>query len=171
MPRLSWDTQMLKNLHIENFKAWREVKLELAPVTGFFGTNSSGKSSLIQFLLMLKQTKNATDRRIVLDFGSDSGLVNLGTYKDVIHDQDANSFMCWSFEWSLPELLRIRKPGGKKDEVLFRGDSLESGCLIGGLPHSLLFPYELFYKFDDTKFRLKHINESVGNKFELAAEG
>lgn len=171
MPRLSWDMQMLKNLTIENFKAWRSVDLEFAPVTGFFGTNSSGKSSLSQFLLMLKQTKNATDRRIVLDFGSDSGLVNLGTYKDVIHDQDANSFMCWSFEWSLPEPLRIRKPGGKKDEVLFRGDSLKSGCLIGSLPRSLLFPYELFYKFDDTKFCLKHINESVGNKFELAAEG
>ena len=162
---------MLKSLTIENFKAWRNVDLEFAPVTGFFGTNSSGKSSLIQFLLMLKQTKNATDRRIVLDFGSDSGLVNLGTYKDVIHNQDANSFMCWSFEWSLPEPLRIRKPGGKKDEVLFRGDSLKSGCLIGSLPRSLLFPCELFYKFDDTKFCLKYINESVGNKFELAAEG
>ena len=160
---------MLKNLTIKNFKAWRGVELEFAPVTGFFGTNSSGKSSLLQFLLMLKQTKNATDRRIVLDFGNESGLVNLGTYKDVIHD--AKKYMRWSFEWSLPEPLRIRKPGGTKDDILLRGDSLESGCFIVGLTRGDLFPYELFYKFDDTKFRLTHINESAGIKFELAADG
>ena len=169
MPRLSWDIQMLKSLTIGNFKAWRNVELEFAPVTGFFGTNSSGKSSLLQFLLMLKQTKNATDRRIVLDFGSESGFVNLGTYKDVIHDQDANDSMCWSFEWSLPEPLRIREPGGTNDDILFRGDSLESGCVMKSLPRGLLFTSKLFYKFDDTKFLLKHINEGIGNKFELTA--
>ena len=47
-------------------RAWREADLR---VTGFFGTNSAGKSSLLQFLLLLKQTRNATDRGLVLDFG------------------------------------------------------------------------------------------------------
>ncbi len=170
MPRLSWDMQMLKSLTIENFKAWRNVDLEFAPVTGFFGTNSSGKSSLIQFLLMLKQTRNATDRRIILDFGGESGIVNLGTYKDVIHNQDATNFMSWSLKWSLPEPLEIRNPAGTKGDILFRGELLKTGCYIGGMPRGLLFPYELFYKFDDTDFRLKHIKESVRNKFELSTD-
>ena len=158
---------MLKSLRIENFKAWREVDLQLAPVTGFFGANSSGKSSLLQFLLMLKQTKNATDRRIVLDFGGESGLVNLGTYKDVVHNQDAENFMSWSLEWSLPESLKIRNPGGTKDEILFSGDSLQTGCLIGGMPRGPLFQYELVYKFDNAEFRLKHTSEGLGVDFEL----
>ena len=161
---------MLKSLTIGNFKAWRDVELEFAPVTGFFGTNSSSKSSLLQFLLMLKQTKNATDRRIVLDFGGESGLVNLGTYKDVIHDQDSHKFMSWSLKWSLPEPLEIRNPGGTKGDILFSGELLEAGCLIGGMPRGPLFPYKLVYKFDDTEFRLKHIKENAGNKFELTAD-
>ena len=52
---------MLNRVRLENFKAWREADLTLGKVTGFFGTNSAGKSSLLQFLLLLKQTKNATD--------------------------------------------------------------------------------------------------------------
>ena len=35
-------------------------------LTGFFGTNSSGKSSILQFLLMLKQTVESSDRSRVL---------------------------------------------------------------------------------------------------------
>ena len=53
---------MLNRLKIENFKAWREADLRFGKVTGFFGTNSAGKSSLLQLLLLLKQTRNATDR-------------------------------------------------------------------------------------------------------------
>ena len=55
-------------------------------VTGVFGTNSSGKTSLIQFLLMMKQTKDATDRAISLELNG--ALVQLGTIKDAIHQHD-----------------------------------------------------------------------------------
>lgn len=71
---------MLKRMKLENFKAWREADLAFGKVTGFFGTNSAGKSSFLQFLLLLKQTRNATDRGIVLDFGGSADMVNLGTF-------------------------------------------------------------------------------------------
>ena len=48
---------MLTQLRFENFKSWQAAKLPLAPLTALFGANSSGKSSLLQFLLLLKQTK------------------------------------------------------------------------------------------------------------------
>ncbi len=67
---------MLNRLKLENFKAWREVDLKLGKVTGLFGTNSSGKSSLLQLLLLLKQTRNATDRGLVLDLGGPGETVN-----------------------------------------------------------------------------------------------
>ena len=50
---------MLNRMKVENFKAWRKADLTFGKVTGFFGTNSAGKSSLLQFLLLLKQTRNA----------------------------------------------------------------------------------------------------------------
>ena len=48
---------MITHIRMKNFKSWKDSgEVELAPLTGFFGTNSSGKSSLLQMLLLLKQT-------------------------------------------------------------------------------------------------------------------
>lgn len=50
---------MLKELRIQNFKGWKDTgTIRLAPISLFFGANSSGKSSIGQFLIMLKQTVN-----------------------------------------------------------------------------------------------------------------
>ena len=49
---------MLTHLQLKNFKGWKDTTpIRMAPLTVFFGTNSSGKSSIEQFLLMLKQTR------------------------------------------------------------------------------------------------------------------
>ena len=101
---------MLNRLKLENFKAWREADLKLGKVTGLFGTNSSGKSSLLQLLLLLKQTKNATDRGLVLDFGGPSELVNLGTFNDVVHRHDEQVRIGWLLEWRIEKALRINDP-------------------------------------------------------------
>ena len=98
---------MLNRLKVENFKAWREADLAFGRVTGFFGTNSAGKSSLLHLLLLLKQTRNATDRGIVLDFGGPSAMVNMGTFDDVVHQHDRNQDISWLLEWALPETLTI----------------------------------------------------------------
>jgi AAA15 family ATPase/GTPase len=52
---------MIAELHVENFKTWKRLDIDFAPITALFGANSSGKSSVTQFLLLLKQTKEATD--------------------------------------------------------------------------------------------------------------
>jgi predicted ATPase len=58
---------MLRNLQIKNFKGWRDtLPIKMSPLTVFFGTNSSGKSSIEQFLLMLKQTVDSSDRKMVI---------------------------------------------------------------------------------------------------------
>ena len=57
---------MLKELRIQNFKVWKDTgNIHLAPLTLFFGANSSGKSSIGQFLIMLKQTVESPDRKAV----------------------------------------------------------------------------------------------------------
>ena len=86
---------MLKKLHFENFKSWRDATVDFAPITAFFGANSSGKSSLIQFLLMLKQTKDSPDRNLALDFGGDDSLVDLGSFRSAIYRHDENEQIRW----------------------------------------------------------------------------
>jgi predicted ATPase len=92
---------MLTELHLSNFKSWRELDMKLGRVTGLFGTNSSGKSSILQFLLMLKQTKDATDTRLVLDLGGQNQLINLGSFKDLIFNHQDNLILKWGLKWKV----------------------------------------------------------------------
>ncbi|MEO5326978.1 MAG: DUF3696 domain-containing protein [Magnetococcus sp. THC-1_WYH] len=80
---------MLTSLHLKNFKAWGDsTPMELKPVTMVLGTNSSGKSSLIQSLLLLKQTVQSPDRTIHLNLGGDEAndLFNFGAFSSILKD-------------------------------------------------------------------------------------
>lgn len=78
---------MFTSLHLKNFKAWKDTEqVSLKPVTMLLGTNSSGKSTLIQSLLLLKQTVQSPDRNIQLNLGGDevNDLFNFGDFEDVL---------------------------------------------------------------------------------------
>ncbi|WP_152967962.1 hypothetical protein [Achromobacter sp. DMS1] len=78
---------MLTHLKLENFKIWRTTgPVRLAPITLLLGTNSSGKSSLIQSLLLIRQTVRGDDPSLDLNLGNpDAGdSVTLGQFKDVL---------------------------------------------------------------------------------------
>ena len=72
---------MLKVLHLASFKPWKDTgDIELAPMSVFFGENSSGKTSLLQSLLLLKQTVEAPSQEPLLLGGwGGKSLVDLGT--------------------------------------------------------------------------------------------
>ena len=77
---------MFTSLHLKQFKSWTDTgPITLAPVTLVLGTNSSGKSSLIQSLLLLKQTVESPDRTIYLNLGGDDAtdLFNFGDFKSI----------------------------------------------------------------------------------------
>jgi predicted ATPase len=81
---------MFSRLRLVNFKAWSDTgDVDLRPITMILGTNSSGKSSLIQSLLLLKQTARSPDRTVHLNFGGDeiNDLFNFGAFDDVINHQ------------------------------------------------------------------------------------
>ena len=101
---------MFRQLSFQNFKSWEDTgEIKLAPITGFFGTNSSGKSAILQFLLMLKQTMESSDRKQVLHTGDDKTYVNLGTFSDIAHNHTIPSVMNFSLEWDFPETIKIFK--------------------------------------------------------------
>jgi predicted ATPase len=82
---------MLTHLKLDNFKIWRTTgPLRLAPLTLLLGTNSSGKSSLIQSLLLIRQTVKSDDPNQDLNLGNpdnDNGKsdsVTLGQFQDVL---------------------------------------------------------------------------------------
>lgn len=160
---------MLNKIHIENFKAWKKLNLGLGQVTGLFGTNSSGKSSILQFLLMLKQTKNATDRGIVLDFGGPTGqLVNLGSYKDMIHSHNLNESLQWEINWTLKDKASIFDPAKKRTEVLASGSELTIQSKVRAEPLPSLVSDFLEYQFGGFRFSLTPKRDR-GPEFTLKA--
>ncbi len=72
---------MLKFLRLENFRAFKKVEMELAPLTILLGANSTGKSSILHALVLLKQSLRGGDYRVPLTFGGP--LIDLGRLKDV----------------------------------------------------------------------------------------
>lgn len=97
---------MFKQISMTNFKSWRETgPVRLAPLTGFFGANSSGKSSLLQMLLLLKQTSESSDPNLVLKTGSiQEGYVNLGTAHEITHGVETQMSLGMVWDVSGPSL-------------------------------------------------------------------
>lgn len=86
---------MLRTWQIANFKSIREMNepLDFAPLTIFCGANSSGKSSLLQSMLLFKQTlqkKNIPGLRMALN----GKLVKLGNLNDITTDGSGNEISC-----------------------------------------------------------------------------
>ena len=156
---------MLKRLKVTNFKAWQEADISFGPVTGFFGTNGVGKSSLLQFLLLLKQTRNATDRGLVLDFGGPKNLVDLGTFRDVVSQHDDSRRMSWRLAWSLPEELEIQIPTSSAKGITIKDGTLEASCEVG-LRRSRLRSHKLAYRFGRAEYRIDSQSENK-NRFQL----
>ena len=99
---------MITHIRMKNFKSWEDSgKVNLAPLTGFFGTNSSGKSSLLQMLLLLKQTVG-TDK--VLFFGDENSLVNLGDFREVIHNHESDATLGLEFGCKTQDPFTIEIP-------------------------------------------------------------
>lgn len=78
---------MLRNLHIEGFKCFEKIDIELRQLTLLSGENSGGKSSAIQSLVLLAQHMQTREwgRNLLLD----SPDLPLGTVADVLNQQSA----------------------------------------------------------------------------------
>ena len=120
---------MLKELRIQNFKVWKDTgNIHLAPLTLFFGANSSGKSSIGQFLIMLKQTVESPDRKAVFHPGGKNSSVQLGSYREMVFHRDPENNIAFAYRWSLSEEMNFKDPLTNKN---FSGDELDFNATVG----------------------------------------
>ena len=122
---------MLTSLSFQHFKSWRDTgAIRLAPLTALFGSNSSGKTSVLQMLLLLKQTAESPDRTQVLNLGDDRSLIDLGTFQDVLFRHDIAGSIKVNMAWNLPQSLEIADPA-RQSGVLFEDNHVEFSTDIG----------------------------------------
>lgn len=123
---------------MKNFKSWKDSgEVELAPLTGFFGTNSSGKSSLLQMLLLLKQNVGhlkSREIREIIFFGDTNSLVNLGGFHEVIHGHEQEEQLKLEFGCKLKEPFKMpiygMKANGQFGDVLVLIDNFTFNTVI-----------------------------------------
>ena len=83
---------MLERIDLRYFKCFEVLKLPLRPLTLLTGVNASGKSSVLQALVLLHQTmrEHEWSSRLMLN----GSTISLGTVADVI-DQVHGQRTCW----------------------------------------------------------------------------
>lgn len=79
---------MISNLTLKNFKCFEKLNIDLKNVTVFTGVNGMGKSTVIQSLLLLAQSRlREQDKRGLYLNGT---YVDLGNAQDVVYDKAIN---------------------------------------------------------------------------------
>jgi predicted ATPase len=91
---------MLTHIQLNHFKSWENLEIELAPLTILFGANSSGKSSVLQALLLLKQTAASFDRNQHINFGgTERDFISLGGYRDLVFSHETSRRINIGLAW------------------------------------------------------------------------
>ena len=90
---------MINSISFKNYKAFSAGKLELKPITILLGSNSSGKSSLLQLFLLLEQTiNNPEPYESALKLNG--RFINLGEDENLIKDKDLTKILNIEFSFN-----------------------------------------------------------------------
>lgn len=92
-------------MNIDSFQVWNfksidnSKEIHLPRITLLIGPNSSGKSSIFQSLLLMKQTFEAQEPSMPLVLNGPH--ISLGEYSDFIHNKDHTRCFCIKFNFEL----------------------------------------------------------------------
>ncbi len=166
---------MLTRLSLSEFKSWRKTgDVRLAPLTGLFGTNSSGKTSLLQTLLLLKQTADSSDRGQPLYFGDKVSPVDLGDFRTLVHGHDGDARLSIELDWKEISPVEIKDPA-RKDQLVHSSDELGFSTRItaanGGDAKTLRVHVErMEYRVGDVRFGMV-LRGGKKPEYDLVADG
>lgn len=134
-------------------------------MTGIFGTNSSGKSSILQGLLLLKQTLESADRALPLHFGGERDYVELGSFRDVIYKHQTDNVLHFAFKWDLAKRLEIKNPENPTEPPLFEGGDMAFSISVIWVKNKIRVR-QFAYEFAEQTFSLT--KKETGNQYELS---
>lgn len=120
---------MISTLRLVNFKCFRDQSIALRPLTVLSGLNGTGKSSVIQSLLLLRQSyeqKLLPDKGLALN----GSLVGLGTAKDVLWRDAADESIAIELTLDGGERAKWRFAYDTASDVLAIRDSESPGAIV-----------------------------------------
>lgn len=170
---------MLEHLHLENFKGFKSLDFPLRPLTLLSGLNSSGKSSVLQALALLRQSAldgylGSNPPRLALK----GDLVALGTGTDVYFEYAEsdkitfgisadNSKGEWRFSYDRNDRTSNVLQGGtyQKEGIV---DPMESSLFDSNFHYLQAERIGPRISYDMDEYRVSEKND-IGTKGELTA--
>lgn len=140
---------MITKFGFKNFKAWELFgPVRFAPLTVLFGSNSSGKSSVAQFLLMLKQTVESQDKKMVFNIGGSNTAVDLGNFYELVFQHEEARKVSFEIDWTIAMPLELEDQYGKKN---YLGSAMRFSAEAGlvGVKSPVLGIYRMNYVLGD----------------------
>lgn len=103
---------MLENITLENFKGFKKLdSLKIKPITILCGANSCGKTSILQSILLLKQTLESKNPNQTLLLNG--RFVKLGYFKDLIHKKKSSEKITFDLCFTItPDIYKRTKRKG-----------------------------------------------------------
>ncbi len=162
---------MLEQLRIQNFKGWKDTgDITMAPITLFFGANSSGKSSIGQLLMMLKQTIESPDRKAVFYPGGKNSAVQLGSYQEMVYHRNPENNITFNYRWNLSALLNIKDP---VNQTSFSGNELAFESEVTFAEQLLQvkqFRYRLYNDSNEQELSVNFERNKTKNEYLISSE-
>ena len=161
---------MINKWILNNFKSINQEKtLEFRPLTIFTGANSSGKSTILQSILLVTQTlqNQNSSRSIVLN----GGIKKFGSYGDIVYHRDCNKDITVGFDIdnNLNNEMQFMSPW---DEGI---KNLSCRFVVGGKDVEDLQPYLIKMSLDSivegsdkkAKFSMERLAEPLDKVKEI----
>jgi len=96
---------MITNIRIKNFKALRDIDLHTSNLNVFTGLNGMGKSTILQALLLLRQSKKNGFEELILNDD-----IELGTFRDVLcESRTKDRTLSFELIWKDESQLKIQR--------------------------------------------------------------
>lgn len=82
----------------KNYRAFEDTEwIKIRPLTVIIGPNNSGKTSIVSPLVLMSQTMSSGDA--VAPLVTQGPLVNAGMYRDIVHNHDLKSEICFGIRY------------------------------------------------------------------------
>lgn len=105
---------MLNGVGVENFKAFKNrTDLNFKKLNIFLGPNSSGKSSFLKALYLIKDSLESQNKSIAMKFEE-----NIGDFQDILFNQEKESFSL-NFSFDKNQILDLESPTLQESKMSF----------------------------------------------------
>jgi len=103
---------MIERIYAKNYRAFKDLDVDLSKINLFFGPNNSGKSSILSLISVLSQTLNSSDHSVPLLLRGSKE--DLGTYGDMVHNHNTDDEITMGiqikpFEKETQKILKMGK--------------------------------------------------------------